>query len=375
MGVLQFHRPHPAAAWLLIAVVAVGGCGGRASTPHSSAPRTSPAQAVARFLSQARAPALAVVPSAGKAAAAMRRPHPAVGPLRVAARRFDRASGALVSLSAAAPQGGVLLSRSYADAAAGLRSLARAAGGRTAALAAGRGALLRASREALAWEGALTRIIDRTGAARPGWLTTPPATVQSLLHAAQTLRVEPPADRTRLRVEALQERLAALSYLPAGYRTGILDYRTVQAVMAFQGWEGITRDGVAGPQTRKRLLIAAPPRPWSATGRHVEVHIAQQVLLLVDGGRVVRAIHVSTAAPGHVTPTGSFTVYRKERMSWSVPFQVWMPYASYFTGGYAMHEYPDVPPYPASHGCIRLPAGDALVVWDFAGIGTPVVIH
>ncbi|MGZ4481536.1 MAG: L,D-transpeptidase, partial [Gaiellales bacterium] len=67
-------------------------------------------------------------------------------------------------------------------------------------------------------------------------------------------------------------------------------------------------------------------------------------------------------------------VYRKERMSWSRPFQVWMPYANYLSSGYAMHEYPDVPVYPASHGCIRIPAGDSLVVWSFAALGTPVVI-
>jgi lipoprotein-anchoring transpeptidase ErfK/SrfK len=98
------------------------------------------------------------------------------------------------------------------------------------------------------------------------------------------------------------------------------------------------------------------------------------VVLLVGNGSVLRAVHVSTAAPGHVTPTGRFTIYRKERMSWSVPFQVWMPYASYFTGGYALHEYPDVPPYPASHGCVRVPAGDSAVVWEFATLGTPIVI-
>jgi lipoprotein-anchoring transpeptidase ErfK/SrfK len=51
-----------------------------------------------------------------------------------------------------------------------------------------------------------------------------------------------------------------------------------------------------------------------------------------------------------------------------------MPYASYFTGGYALHEYPDVPPYPASHGCVRVPAGESVVVWEFATLGTPIVI-
>jgi lipoprotein-anchoring transpeptidase ErfK/SrfK len=37
-----------------------------------------------------------------------------------------------------------------------------------------------------------------------------------------------------------------------------------------------------------------------------------------------------------------------------------------------MHEYPDVPAYPASHGCVRLPAGEAQRVYGFAEIETPV---
>jgi lipoprotein-anchoring transpeptidase ErfK/SrfK len=88
----------------------------------------------------------------------------------------------------------------------------------------------------------------------------------------------------------------------------------------------------------------------------------------------VRAIHVSTGAGG-ATPLGRFSVYRKELMSWSVPFQTWMPYASYFYGGYAMHAYPSVPAYPASHGCVRLPAVEAPGVYAFASFGSPVWIR
>ncbi len=61
-------------------------------------------------------------------------------------------------------------------------------------------------------------------------------------------------------------------------------------------------------------------------------------------------------------------------MSWSVPFQVWMPYAAYFVGGIATHQYPHVPEYPASHGCVRLPEGDAARVYQFVELGTPVTV-
>ena len=56
---------------------------------------------------------------------------------------------------------------------------------------------------------------------------------------------------------------------------------------------------------------------------------------------------------------GHFHVASRERMSYSRPFKVWMPWALYFHGGIALHEYPDVPPYAASHGCVRMPASEA----------------
>ena len=178
-------------------------------------------------------------------------------------------------------------------------------------------------------------------------------------------------------VHALQKKLVKLRYLGPTGLTGVYSERTAQAVMAFQGWYGIPRDGVAGPITMHRLHKAKfRPHPWSRTHRHIEVHKAAQVLLLIGkGGKVVRAIHVSTAAPGHVTPSGHFRIYSKSLMSWSRPFHVWLPYASYFYGGDAFHQYPSVPPYPASHGCIRIYDRDAIVVYQFATLGTRVHIE
>ncbi|MFN8110204.1 MAG: L,D-transpeptidase family protein [Thermoleophilia bacterium] len=176
-------------------------------------------------------------------------------------------------------------------------------------------------------------------------------------------------------VSGVQRRLIDLGYLPTGYVNNSLDYRTMQAVMAFQGWSGLSRVGTVDATTKKRLETASRPVPWStAGGRHVEVHISQQVMLLVDGARVVRAIHVSTGRNGR-TPTGSFHIYSRDRWSWSHPFHVTLPYAQYFSGGFAFHQYPDVPGYPASHGCVRLPGDEAAVVWGFGAIGMPVTVR
>jgi len=177
-------------------------------------------------------------------------------------------------------------------------------------------------------------------------------------------------------VRALQRKLIRLRYLQPGMATGNYGLRTTQAVMAFQGWVGLPRDGVAGSATYARLKHAGVPVSHGHRHKHMEVYINRQVLLLIGKlGHVKRAIHVSTAAPGHVTPRGIFHIYRKEIMSWSTLFNVWLPYADYFTGGYAFHDYPDVPGYPASHGCIRIADGDAQVVWAFATLGTRVTIR
>jgi L,D-transpeptidase catalytic domain/Sporulation and spore germination/Putative peptidoglycan binding domain len=173
-------------------------------------------------------------------------------------------------------------------------------------------------------------------------------------------------------VRGIQLRMLQLGYLSRAQVTGTLDYSTSQALLAFQGWEGLARTGTVTGETQLALVRANRPQPRAGgSGRRVEIHRDRGVLLMIEGGTVERAVHTSTGAGG-ATPAGTFRVYRKELMSWSYPFSVWMPYASYFVGGIAMHEYPDVPEYPASHGCVRLPAGDAQRVFRFAEHGTPV---
>jgi peptidoglycan hydrolase-like protein with peptidoglycan-binding domain len=171
-------------------------------------------------------------------------------------------------------------------------------------------------------------------------------------------------------VQALQTRLAALRYLPAVAVDEHFGLRTWHAVVAFQGWSGVACDGVVGPQTRGALDAARAPEAWS-TRPGFEIHVPQQVLLMIRAGRVTRAIHVSTGAGGS-TPTGHFRVVRRERMSWSSTFGVWMPYAQYFSDGYALHGFPSVPTYPASHGCVRVPEPEAVAVWRFGRRGTRV---
>jgi lipoprotein-anchoring transpeptidase ErfK/SrfK len=174
----------------------------------------------------------------------------------------------------------------------------------------------------------------------------------------------------------VQERLALLGYLPAAAIDGLYGYGTRQAVTAFQAWQGLARDGVAGPMTKAELARARRPAPRpGGPARRMEVYREKGVALLIDRGRTVRAIHVSTGAGANATPAGRYKVFGKELRSWSVPFRTWLPYASYFNAGIAFHEYADVPPHPASHGCVRVPAPEARYVYVFARLGTTVIVY
>ena len=170
-----------------------------------------------------------------------------------------------------------------------------------------------------------------------------------------------------------------LLYLPSDAVSGTFDYRTSQAVMAFQSWEGLQRDGIVGKQTARSMETARPPvASRQGSGRWVEIHRAQSTLLLVQDGAVVQAVHCSTGrtmdAPPYDTPAGSYTVFAKMIKSWSVPYKVWMPYAAYFNGGIAIHGLDYVPAYPDSHGCVRVSMPEAPIVYAFVSVGTPVYV-
>jgi L,D-transpeptidase catalytic domain/Putative peptidoglycan binding domain len=176
-------------------------------------------------------------------------------------------------------------------------------------------------------------------------------------------------------VRGVQLRLAALGYLDRSDVTGETNYLTEQALLAFQGWENLDRTGTVTGQTQVALFTARTPRPAGrGQGKHLEIDRDRGVLLMVEDGEVIRAVHTSTGSFGR-TPTGDFRVYVKSLYSWSVPFHVWMPYAAYFHGGIATHQSPDVPSYPASHGCVRLPEGEAERVYRFVDVGTPVTVR
>ena len=169
-------------------------------------------------------------------------------------------------------------------------------------------------------------------------------------------------------VRALKERLWDLGFALPGIDAGF-GYRTYEAVLAFQKFHGLPRTGRIGNGLWRALWGANRPRPRVKRGDYIEVDKSRQVLMEVRGGNVVRVVHVSTGATGN-TPVGTWRVYR-EVFGWD-----WILYhPMYFLGGFAIHGYPSVPPWPASHGCVRVPMWIATALRERWGHGSIVRVY
>jgi lipoprotein-anchoring transpeptidase ErfK/SrfK len=157
-----------------------------------------------------------------------------------------------------------------------------------------------------------------------------------------------------------------------------------------------------------RAVIAPTPSPgyWNgddvAGSPRIVVHLSEQKAYFYKGKHLVGESTVSTGKPGFGTPPGHYHVVSKDKNHVSSEFGDYidddgtvvksnidqrkdrrpkgthfdgarMPYCMHFNGGYAMHEgY--VPPFAASHGCIRIPKGMAEHFFNAAHEGTSILV-
>jgi peptidoglycan hydrolase-like protein with peptidoglycan-binding domain len=167
-------------------------------------------------------------------------------------------------------------------------------------------------------------------------------------------------------VRELELQLARQQY--AIRRDGTFGSEDLEAVYAFQKVHGLARTGVVDAALWHRILTSGTPAA-RYPGDHVEIDKTRQVLFIVRGGKVVLTVATSTGATGN-TPLGTWHVYRKVG-----GFDWVLYYPSYFLRGFAVHGYPDVPPYPASHGCARIPMWIATTVYSMIPEGSTVDVY
>jgi hypothetical protein len=107
----------------------------------------------------------------------------------------------------------------------------------------------------------------------------------------------------------------------------------------------------------------------------IVVSLPEQLVHVYRNGVTIAVSTCSSGKPGHRTPTGVFTILQKRQEHYSSIYNnAPMPNMQRLTWqGVALHAG-NLPGYPASHGCVRLPAAFSKLLFSITQISTPVII-
>ena len=146
------------------------------------------------------------------------------------------------------------------------------------------------------------------------------------------------------------------------------------SVMAFQKAYGLSRTYVFNTACWRKIDGAKVIKPkYSSPSTHLEVDKGRQILMVVKGSKVYGIICVSTGATNN-TPEGSFHIQQKHPFTTS-GFGGILVRTMGFIGNFAIHGYAPVPPYPASHGCVREPIWACYWVYDQSFVGEALYVY
>lgn len=117
-----------------------------------------------------------------------------------------------------------------------------------------------------------------------------------------------------------------------------------------------------------------------SSDRWIQIDLSRQRLIAWEGNQAVYAVIVSTGKSSTPTRTGTFAVYTKYRETrmtgpdYDVPD---VPYTMYYDGGMAIHGayWHNRFGTPVSHGCTNVAVDHAKWLFEWASVGTPVVVH
>lgn len=136
-----------------------------------------------------------------------------------------------------------------------------------------------------------------------------------------------------------------------------------------------------------QVIAAMSPTSTTPTSlqKSISIHLADQRIEPRVAGIAIASYPISSGLARTPTPLGTFKVLQKNPRAWSRAAKLWMPYWMHFSGrGHGIHELPEWPNghkegenhlgHRASHGCVRLGVGAAKKLYDWAPVGTPVVI-
>jgi hypothetical protein len=151
--------------------------------------------------------------------------------------------------------------------------------------------------------------------------------------------------------------------------------RDGDSLVAFQKAHGLSRSRVADHAVWRKLDGAKPIKPRYKSPRvHVEVDKRRQILMVVRKGVVCGYIPVSTGATDN-TPEGTFGIRQKSPATSTFFGPATLTWVMGFVGNFAIHGYPEVPSYPASHGCIREPLWVADWTYSQSFVGERLYVY
>ncbi|MGB3754753.1 MAG: L,D-transpeptidase [Rivularia sp. (in: cyanobacteria)] len=114
--------------------------------------------------------------------------------------------------------------------------------------------------------------------------------------------------------------------------------------------------------------------------RWIQVDLSEQRLITWEGNKPVFGVIVSTGKRSTPTPTGVFNIYTKlvkTRMKGEDYDVKNVPHTMYYQGGYGIHGayWHNNFGTPVSHGCVNVAPNHAKKIFNWASVGTPVVVQ
>jgi lipoprotein-anchoring transpeptidase ErfK/SrfK len=123
-------------------------------------------------------------------------------------------------------------------------------------------------------------------------------------------------------------------------------------------------------------------RPWHVGTQEfwIEINLSTQQLIARQGEEVLDTFWVSSGTWATPTVTGSFQVYHKLNSQTMAGYDYYLPdvpYVMYFYDDYAIHGayWHSNFGSPMSHGCVNMESGEAGWLFEYAKIGTWVIVH
>ncbi len=147
---------------------------------------------------------------------------------------------------------------------------------------------------------------------------------------------------------------------------------------------GPSSSSIALPTTtliaRSSTVAGTIKRLEHSRQRWIEINLSSQRLIAWEGKTPVYAVLISTGKSSTPTQPGVFAIqsrYRYAHMKGPGYDVSDVPYTMYYDGGYAIHGAYWHRRFgtPVSHGCINLAVDHARWLFNWAYIGTPVIVR